>query len=209
MIDNRREYYLEGTIHAAGTSFDWLRDNLGVLAKRETIDSAIRRSRQRLWMLPALGGLGAPRWDYKTETTFYGLNSSTTKSDLVRATAEGLCMLVADVAGAMAASGFPIERARVSGGLSRADALMALQAECLGVQLERHVDVEATALGAAVLAARSAGVPDPAAMTRARVEKKFAPRRKESDRLSRRDQWRIFVEEIQRLGQKLTVGGKP
>ena len=63
----------EGTVHAAGTSFDWLRDNLGLLKKNADIDKLCRSSKQRVLALQAIGGLGAPRWDYKTKTAFFGL----------------------------------------------------------------------------------------------------------------------------------------
>ncbi|MDE2142758.1 MAG: glycerol kinase, partial [Elusimicrobia bacterium] len=143
-VGGLRGYYLEGTVHAAGTSFEWLRDNLGLMDDVKAIDQAFKSSKRRVLMLPAIGGLGAPRWDYKTKTAFFGLDSQTTKQDLVRATAEGLCMLLSDAAAVMAASGAEVTRARVAGGLSRSDAMMAFQADALGATLERRKEVEAT-----------------------------------------------------------------
>ncbi len=198
-----RGYYLEGTVHAAGTSFEWLRDNLGLMKDVTAIDAAFKRSKGRVLMLPAIGGLGAPRWDYKTKTAFFGLDSQTTNSDLVRATAEGLCMLVADAAAVMTAAGAPVTRARVAGGLSRSDAMMAFQADALGATLERRKEVEATALGAAVLAAKGAGVPDAETMAGARVEKTFSPKSDEAARARRRGEWTAFVESTQRLSREI------
>jgi hypothetical protein len=43
-------------VHAAGTSFDWLRDNLGLLKNNAEIDALCRASTHRLWALPAIGG---------------------------------------------------------------------------------------------------------------------------------------------------------
>ncbi len=200
---DRRGYFLEGTVHAAATSFDWLRDNFGAMGKVSTLDATIKRSRQHVLMLPAIGGLGAPRWDYRTKSAFFGMDAQTTKDDLVRATAEGLSMLVAGVAAAMAAGGFAIAGARVSGGLSRADALMALQADCLGLTLQRCRDIEATALGAAVLAAETAGIPNTEAMTAARLEKSFSPKLDETNRRRRRSEWTAFVDATQRLSREI------
>jgi len=204
-VGDLRGYYLEGTVHAAGTSFEWLKDNLGLMKDAKAIDEAFKRSKRRVLMLPAIGGLGAPRWDYKTKTAFFGLDSQTTKHDLVRATAEGLCMLLADAASVMTASGSPVTRARVAGGLSRADAMMSFQADALGAVLERRKEVEATALGAAILAAKAAGLPDPEKMADARVEKTFAPRSDEGARARRRAEWTSFVESVQRLSREVVL----
>ncbi len=204
-VGHLRGYYLEGTVHAAGTSFEWLKDNLGLMKDAKAIDEAFKRSKRRVLMLPAIGGLGAPRWDYKTKTAFFGLDSQTTQHDLVRATAEGLCMLLADAAAVMTACGSPVTRARVAGGLSRSDAMMSFQSDALGATLERRKEVEATALGAAILAAKAAGLPDPERMADARVEKTFSPRSDESARARRRSEWAAFVESTQRLSREIVL----
>lgn len=204
-VGSLRGYYLEGTVHAAGTSFEWLRDNFGLMKDAKAVDEAFKKSKRRVLMLPAIGGLGAPRWDYKTKSAFFGLDSQTTRHDLVRATAEGLCMLLADAAAVMTACGSPVTRARVAGGLSRSDAMMAFQADALGAHLERRKEVEATALGAAILAAKAAGLPDPERMSDARVEKTFAPKSDETARAKRRAEWTNFVESTQRLSREISL----
>ncbi|OGS36591.1 MAG: hypothetical protein A2506_05645 [Elusimicrobia bacterium RIFOXYD12_FULL_66_9] len=200
----QRSYYLEGTVHAAGTSFEWLRDNLGLMKDVKAVDAAFKASRRHVLVLPAIGGLGAPRWDYKTKTAVFGLDSQTRAADLVRGTAEGLCMLLADAAAVMASSGYEVTRARVAGGLSRSNAMMAFQADALGAVLERRKEVEATALGAAILAAKSAGLLDPEKMADARVEKTFTPKSDESARATRRSEWTAFVESTQRLSREIS-----
>ena len=200
-----RGYYLEGTVHAAGTSFEWLKDNLGLMKDAKAVDAAFKASKRRVLMLPAIGGLGAPRWDYRTKTAFFGLDSQTTSHDLVRATAEGLCLLLADAAAVMAAAGSPVTRARVAGGLSRADAMMGFQADALGATLERRKEVEATALGAAILAAKAAGLPEPERMADAKVEKTFKPVSDETARAKRRAEWTAFVESTQRLSREIAL----
>ncbi|MFI5362226.1 MAG: FGGY family carbohydrate kinase [Elusimicrobiota bacterium] len=204
-VGDLRGYYLEGTVHAAGTSFEWLRDNLGLMKDVKGLDEAFKKSKKRVLILPAIGGLGAPRWDYKTKTALFGLDSQTTAHDLVRATAEGLCMLLADAAAVMSAAGAPVTKARVAGGLSRSNGMMGFQAEALGAVLERRKEVEATALGAAVLAARAAGVEDADKMSDARVEKTFFPKSDESARARRRGEWTAFVESTQRLSREINL----
>ncbi|MDX6769287.1 MAG: FGGY family carbohydrate kinase [Elusimicrobiota bacterium] len=199
-----KAYFLEGTVHAAGTSFEWLRDNFAFMKDAARLDEAFAASKKRVLCLPAIGGLGAPRWDYLTRTTWFGLDGKTVKADLVRGTAEGLCHLVADIAGAMTAAGFPVTRARVAGGLSKSDAMMAFQADALGATLERRREVEATALGAAVLALLASGG-DASGMTKSPVEKVFLPKLPEPDRAKLRAGWTQFVDAAQRLSRAVSL----
>lgn len=199
-----RSYFLEGTVHAAGTSFEWLRDNFGFLKDASGLDEAFRKSGRRVLCLPAIGGLGAPRWDYVTKTSWFGLDAKTTGHDIVRGTAEGLCSLIADSGDAMRGAGFPVERALAAGGLSRSAAMMSFQADILGARIERRREVEATALGAAVLAARACGA-NASGMTKAPVEKVFAPKMRPARRLKLRADWARFVESAQRLSRAVEL----
>ena len=195
----------EGTVHAAGTSFEWLRD-LGLMKDPARIDEAFRRSTHRVLALPAIGGLGAPRWDYTTKTAWFGMTSKTAPADLVRATAEGLCFLLADIAAAMRGGGVTFASARVAGGLSRSREMMAFQADLLGASLERRRETEATALGAAALAAEAAGRPWSAALTAAPVERVFKPRLPEAGRDALRADWTRFVESAASLSREVSLG---
>lgn len=196
-----KAYFLEGTVHAAGTSFEWLRDNFGLMKDATKIDEAFAASKKRVFCLPAIGGLGAPRWDYVTSTAWFGMDAKTRKADLVRGTAEGLCQLVADIAAAMTAAGHPVTAARVAGGLSKSDAMMSFQAGILGATLDRRKEVEATALGAAVLAVLASGG-DASRMTKAPVEKVFAPELPDAERAKLRAFWSRFVDAAQRLSRE-------
>ena len=71
-----RGYYLEGTVHAAGTSFEWLRDSLGLMKDSSAIAPLSRHQ------APCAGPArhrrpGAPRWDYTTKSAFFGLDART------------------------------------------------------------------------------------------------------------------------------------
>jgi glycerol kinase len=193
----------EGTVHAAGTSFDWLRDTVGILKSSAELDALMRASKHRVWALPAIGGLGAPRWDYKTRTAFFGLTSQTGRAELVRGVAEGLAFLVADIVAAMRAGGVDPRQARVSGGLSRVNALMQFQADLLGVPLSRCAEGEATALGAASLAAEAAGASWAARLAQPRVDKVFEPRMSSAEASALHAQWRAFVDAQVALSREL------
>lgn len=183
----------EGTVHAAGASFDWLRENLGLIRRGSDIDGLCRASKQRLLALPAIGGLGAPRWDYATRTAFFGMSSETKAADIVRAVAEGTAFLISDIAQAMRSGGLELGTVRASGGLSRVNHLMQFQSDVLGLELRRCRETEATALGVASLAAEAAGAPWAARLREAKSDRVFKPAmpREEAGRLL--SAWSRFV----------------
>ncbi len=184
----------EGTVHAAGTSFDWLRDNLGLLKKNSDIDRLCRASKRRVWALPAIGGLGAPRWDYQTRTAFFGLDSQTRPEDLVRGVAEGLAFFISDIAGAMRGGGLQLREVRASGGLSRISYLIQFQADLLGLPITRCREAEVTALGAASLAVEAAGASWAGKLRGTAEDRKFEPLLPGAEAEALRQNWKAFVE---------------
>lgn len=193
--EGRAPFYLqEGTVHAAGTSLDWVRRIVG---RNVDVDSVCKRSKERVLALNAIGGLGAPRWDYLTKTAFFGLSSRTQPEDLVRGVVEGVGLLIADIVRAMRAGGLSPLSARVSGGLSRSAFLMQFQSDVLGVPLSRCADAEATALGAAMLAG---GLVPPV-----KIDKVYRPKMAAEDRERLLKRWSAFVEAQARLSRELTA----
>jgi glycerol kinase len=72
---------------------------------------------------------------------------------------EAMAYQTRDVVEAMtAASGTPLAALRVDGGASVMDMLLQMQADQLGVAVQRPIDQETTALGAAYLAGLAEGV---------------------------------------------------
>ena len=105
--------------------------------------------------VPALTGLGAPHWYPHARGAILGITRGTTRAHLVRATLEGIAFEVRDVLETMPNRGAPL---RVDGGASANDLLCQLQADQLGVEVQRPKLVETTALGAAFLAGLGTGV---------------------------------------------------
>lgn len=195
-------YYLqEGTVHAAGTSFEWLRDNFKLMRGASEIDRLCARSQNRLLALPAIGGLGAPRWDYSTPTVFFGLNSRSGPQDIVRGVTEGLAFLISDIVSALRSSGLNPGRLRAAGGLSRSSYLLQFQSDLLGLGLTRLRETEATAMGAAALAAKALGT----GWGRFTVaeEKTFQPKMTPQDSERLRAQWRRFADASAELSRAL------
>jgi glycerol kinase len=153
-------YALEGAIFVTGAAVQWLRDGLqivGSAAETEAIAATVDSS-DGVVFVPALTGLGAPHWDPHARGTILGITRGTTRAHLVRATLEAITFEVRDVLATMpGADSSPL---RVDGGASANDLLCRLQADQLGVAVERPEIVETTGLGAAFLSGLGVGVWD-------------------------------------------------
>ena len=203
-------FLLEGTVHAAGTSFDWLRENLGLLKSTSEVDKLCKLSAKggkRVLSLNAIGGLGAPRWDYQTFAGLVGLTSQTGKEDVVRGVTEGIAFLIADIVQAIRGSGFGIQSVRCSGGLSRIDYLVQFQSELLQMPVARCAEKEATALGAAALAAEASGAAPLDSFPPAPAEKTFKPALKADDARRLLEGWSRFAQGMQGLSAELRKAG--
>ena len=152
---------LEGSVFIAGALVGWLRDGLGLIATSADVEVLARSVPDSggLVIVPALTGLGAPHWDPAARGMMIGLTRATGRGHVARAALEAIALSVADVVSAIERdSGQRLERLRVDGGASDNDLLLQIQADTLGIPVERPVVRETTALGAALLAGRAAGV---------------------------------------------------
>jgi len=153
-------YVLEGSVFSAGSAVQWLRDGLKAIAAAPDIEAlaASVEDTGGVYLVPAFTGLGAPYWDPTARGTIVGITRGTGLAELARATLESIAFQVADVLEAMAAdAGERLETLRVDGGAAANDFLLQLQADLLGVPIERPVVAETTALGAAYLAGLAIG----------------------------------------------------
>jgi len=149
-------YAVEGAIFVTGAAVQWLRDGLqivGSAAEPAAIASTVS-STEGVVFVPALTGLGAPHWDPHARGLIVGVTRGTTRAHIVRATLEAITFEVRDVIETMPA----LKSLAVDGGASANDLLCQLQADQLGVAVERPRIVETTALGAAFLAGLGTGV---------------------------------------------------
>jgi glycerol kinase len=153
-------YALEGSVFIAGAAVQWLRDGLGIIATAAETEAMARSVPDAggSYLVPAFAGLGAPWWRPDARGIWCGLTRGTTRAHLVRAALEAIAFQTCDVVDAMGAvAPSRIARMRVDGGATANDFLMQLQADLLGVAVERPQVVETTALGAAHLAGIASG----------------------------------------------------
>jgi len=166
---------VEAIMLAAGTAVEWLRDDLGIIDSAEASHdvAAACTSADGVMFVPALLGLGTPRWDYGARGTLLGITRGTGRPQLVRAVLEGVAQRGADlVEAAEADTGLSLDRLRVDGGMSGNPTFLQAVADATQRPIEVSPEREATTLGAGFLAGLAvgswAGWDDVAAMWRPR-----------------------------------------
>ena len=201
-----RTYAVEGSIFSAGATVQWLRDGLGIVSHAsETGDLAMHADPgQRVYIVPAFTGLGAPHWDSEARAAIIGLTRGATRKEIARAALECVAYQTRDLVAAMHSDSGTLEREnaqsviRVDGGMSASDWTMQFLADMLDAPVDRPAIIETTALGAAFLAGWQAGLyPGPDEFGSAwRSERRFAPKMPAAERESRYLGWRDAVARV-------------
>jgi glycerol kinase len=200
-LEGRRTYALEGALFIAGAAVQWLRDGLGIIKDWSEADTLAARAdpAEEVYLVPAFVGLGAPYWDPRARAAIYGLTRNAGAAEIARATLQSVGYQTADLLEAMRADCPQAVAAnsvlRVDGGMTASEPTMQFLADILGRPVERPVIMETTALGAAYLAGRAAGLcPDLAGFAAQwRLERRFEPRMSEADRARKYTGWKDAV----------------
>jgi glycerol kinase len=155
-------YALEGSIFVAGSAVQWLRDGLGIIdsAKQTESMAASLESNCGVYLVPAFTGLGAPHWDPDARGAIFGITRDTGPNEIVRATLESVCYQTYDLLEAKRRDGIEPTRLRVDGGMVQNNWLCGFLADILDITVERPIQTETTALGAAYLAGLQVGLFD-------------------------------------------------
>ncbi|NUO54847.1 MAG: glycerol kinase GlpK [Polyangiaceae bacterium] len=197
-VGDQVAYALEGSSFIAGAAVQWLRDGLGLIKSAAEVEALARSvpSSDGVVFVPALAGLGAPHWDAHARGLICGITRGTTAAHIARAALEGVAFQVADLLAAMQTDlGGKIGKLRVDGGAAANDLLMQFQADVTGVVIERPVELESTARGAAMLAGVGAGLfATPADAARmAKADRTFSPALSDAERARALSSWQAAV----------------
>lgn len=98
-LNGKTSYVVEGNINYAGACVTWLKDKLHLIqTPQETADLALTANpKDHTYLIPAFSGLGAPYWLPDLQAAFVGMNSTTGKNELVRATLNSLVYQINDI----------------------------------------------------------------------------------------------------------------
>jgi xylulokinase len=111
-----------------------------------------------LTFLPALSGAMAPRWDAGARGAFYGLTAAHGKAACARALLEGCAFAMRDVVDRMTSMGVATDRIRLCGGGAKSRVWAQIRADLCLRPVEVTEVMNASPLGAALLASVTAGL---------------------------------------------------
>ena len=154
---------------------------------------------EQVYLVPAFVGLGAPYWDAQARAAIYGLTRNSGGAELARAALEAVGYQTRDLLEAMQADWPQSASAgtvlRVDGGMTASDQAMQFLADILASPVDRPALTETTALGAAYLAGRAAGLcPDLNGFAlQWRLDRRFQPRMDAATREAKYAGWKAAV----------------
>lgn len=199
-LDGVTTYALEGSIFIAGAAVQWLRDELGFISIASEVSALAEKAdpKQRVYLVPAFTGLGAPYWDAEARGAIFGLTRGTGPAEFARAALESVAYQTFDLLDAMRkdwAGDNGKTVLRVDGGMVASDWTMQRLADILAAPVDRPVFLETTILGAAWLAASRAGIwPDRKAFAdHWRRDRRFSPEMDDGERKNAIAGWRDSV----------------
>ena len=168
-------YALEGSIAVAGSGVKFLMDNLGFITHPHKISelAATVDHNGGCVFVTAFSGLFAPYWIDDAKGTIFGITQHTKRGHIARATLEATCFQTKAILDAMELdSGHKLAELAVDGGMSNSNLCMQvsilepvlpsfwtsanymkqIQANIIGIPVDRPAMRETTSLGAAIAA---------------------------------------------------------
>jgi glycerol kinase len=188
-------YALEGSILSVGAAIDWLAGGLGLLESAAEADALARSVADNagVHFVPALSGLGAPHWRPEARGLVSGLTPGANRAHVARAALEAVAFQTRDVLDLLPVRATAL---RVDGGVTASGFAMQFLADVAGIPVHVAAEREATAIGAAALAALGSGTLDsPAALRELwRASVVYEPTRSADEAAALHAGWAVALE---------------
>jgi xylulokinase len=196
-----------------GSLIKWFRDEFSLLEKKiaqqngtDVYDDLIRQipdSPTDLFVLPYFAPTGSPWFDAKTPGNILGLRLETSRWQLLKALMEGVTYYIAEGMEIIYQTGIKINEYRPTGGGAKSNKWIQMKADIMGKPFTRPKILEASSLGAAMLAGAATGVYDSlkqAVENLVKVDKVFQPDKKNNEiymkNLEKYKKMRIAIEDL-------------
>ena len=154
-------YALEGSVFIAGAAVQWLRDGIKIIKSSPESSEYIAnvKKEEDIYFVPSFTGLGAPYWDTSSRGAIFGIERSTGREHIVKATVESIAYQSNDLIKAFESDlGKRLTKLLVDGGATANDYLMQFQSSISDVEVVRPKNQETTAMGAAYMAGLAVGL---------------------------------------------------
>jgi len=194
-------WVIEASIFTSGIIYRWFRDQFGEEEKQlaklldtNAYDLMNEQAKQSppgsrgIVVLPHFVGAGAPYWNPEARGVIIGLALGHSRADIIRAIMEGTAFEVRHNLEIMQSLGISLKELRITGGATRSAIWNQIQSDITQLQVQRSQIEEATALGAAILAATGGGLYrdiNQAAETMVTVGERYQPTQELANRYDR------------------------
>ena len=185
-INGKTTYAMEGSIFIAGAGVQWLRDRMKFFKKASETEKLVKslKDNNKIYLVPAFTGLGAPHWDANARGVLTGITRDTGPKEIVRATIEAVAYQTYDLFEAMKHDGLRPKIVKVDGGMVMNNWFSQFLSDIVNVKVLRPKVQETTAVGAAFMAGLQIGVykslKDISKIWH--LDKKFSPKMKNNSR---------------------------
>jgi glycerol kinase len=164
------KWVFEAGMYTTGSVYRWFRDQMGsqeiALARERNVDPYTLLDEQAatapigssgvLWLTHFTGSL-APYWNPYSKGVLFNLSLSTTRAEIIRAILEGIAIEVNKNISIMKEVSGSVQEVRIAGGAAKSHLFNQIQADVYGTRVATTNFTEATALGAAIMAAVTLG----------------------------------------------------
>ncbi len=147
-------YAIEGSIYSAGTSVQWLRDNMKFFNESHESEGYLdpEANSNGVHFIPAFTGLGAPYWNSNIRASYHGITRNTSREDLITATFNSISYQTKDIVDCLSRAGVNISSLNIDGGMVTNKIFCKHISTLLEMDLHVPSNKESTARGVAVLA---------------------------------------------------------
>ena len=158
-LDGTVNYMAEGMSNTTGACIEWVKNNLKLFDSYDNLENEITSVPDNggVYFVPALNGMGIPFSDSSARAAFLGASGAAKREHFVRAAVEAVAYSGSAMFLAAQEQGVQLSEIMISGGVSKSATMAQIMANVTGARIVRPKSVEATALGAAELAAMALG----------------------------------------------------
>ena len=159
-LGSNTSYALEGSIFSAGTSIQWLRDEMRLFDDSSESEDLINDNYNSngINFIPAFTGLGAPHWNSEIRGSIHGIQRDSSRIDLVTAVFKAICFQTLEILEALKLEGVSVSALKVDGGMVKNKKFLQLLSNTLSTDIRKPDQIESTAVGAFKIALLGSGI---------------------------------------------------
>ena len=160
MLGNKTTYALEGSIFSAGTSIQWLRDEMEFFTDASESEGLIDDNfdSKGINFIPAFTGLGAPHWNSEIRGSIHGIQRDSSRKDIVTAVFKAIDFQTLENLDALEKDGVSVSSLKVDGGMVQNKRFLQLLSNILSTDIKKPDQIESTAVGAFKIALLGSGI---------------------------------------------------